>query len=132
MLSVFPIHFLSLFAYFILRIIVGLILVYLGIRHFSYHSELKNVLKLSWWPFGSFSTILFAISEIILGCFIVVGAYTQIATLVVALMSIKLIILRAWFDHHTIPPRLFYLLLLASTLALTITGAGVFAVDLPL
>lgn len=132
MLSIFPIHFLSLFAYFILRVIVGLILLYLGLRHAQYYQELKQVLRLSWWPFGSFTAGIFALGEIILGGLILVGAWTQLATLLTAIMCLKMLIMRNWFQHPTIPSRLFYFLLLGSTLSLTITGAGVFAFDLPL
>lgn len=132
MLSVFPIHFLSLLAYFILRVAVGLTLLYLAWLHLRYKDELKNVLLLNWWPYGTFSTWLLAIGELLLAGFIIIGAYTQVATLITALMCLKLILLRHWFDHPTIPSRLFYFLLLAACLSLTITGAGAFAVDLPL
>jgi len=132
MLSVFPIQFLALFAYFILRVTVGLLLVFLGLRHLAYHQELRHILRVSWWPYGGFSALLFAASELALGIFIVVGAYTQVATLIVAFMCIKLLMIRHWFAHHTIPGRLFYFLLLGACLSLTITGAGVFAFDLPI
>lgn len=132
MLSIFPIHFLSLFAYFILRFCVGAALIYLGFIHLQYRHELKDVLRLSWWPFGTVTTYTFALSEIIIGVFILAGAYTQLATLLVFFMSLKMLVLRSWFNHHTIPSRLFYFLLLGASLSLTITGAGVFAFDLPL
>ncbi len=131
MLSIFPIHFLSLFAYFILRGCIGLILLYLGFKHFQFRNELKHVLQLSWWPFGTFTTITFAFFEILLGGFILLGAYTQLATLFVAIMCLKMLVMRNWFDHHSIPSKLFYFLLLGASLSLTITGAGAFAFDLP-
>lgn len=132
MLSIFPIHFLSLFAYFILRVCVGLILLYLGGRHIKYHHELKHIMKLPWLPFGTFFAGIFACFEILLGIFILVGAGMQLATLLTAIMCFKMLIMRNWFSHHTIPSKLFYFLLLGATLSLTITGAGVFAFDLPL
>lgn len=132
MLSVFPIHFLALFAHFLLRIVVGFLLLHMGIQHFLYRKELKDILKLSWWPYGLFTTWTFALGEIALGTLIFVGAWTQLATLLVALMSIKMLIMRNWFDHQSIPSKSFYFLLLGATLSLTITGAGVFAFDLPL
>lgn len=131
MLSVWPTHFLSLFAYFILRCFVGFILFYLGIRHLQYHQELKQIMRLSWWPFGAISAGLLAMTEIILGSLLIVGAYTQIAALLVALLSLKLLFMRGWFPHHTIPPKLFYFLLLGASLSLIITGAGALAFDLP-
>jgi uncharacterized membrane protein YphA (DoxX/SURF4 family) len=132
MLSVFPIHFLALFAYFILRIVVSFLLLDMGIKHFMYRRELKDVLKLSWWPYGAFTSWVFAVGEIVLGVLIFVGAWMQLATLIVAIMSLKMLIVRNWYDHHTIPSKSFYFLLLGASLSLTITGAGVFAFDLPL
>jgi len=132
MLSVFPIQFLSLFAFFILRVVMGMILLYLGVRHFKHRRELATVFTLSWWPYGYFSAMTFAVGELLLSGFIIVGAYTQVATLLVAAMSLKLIILHKKFPHPTIPPRIFYVLLFGASLALTITGAGVLAFDLPL
>lgn len=132
MLSVFPIHFLSLFAYFLLRLCLGLVLLYLGMTHFSYRDELQYVLRLSWWPWGKTTTLLFASGEIIFALLLLVGAWTQVAALLVAIMSVKMLLLRHWFNHHTIPSKLFYLLLCGASLSLVITGAGVFAVDLPL
>lgn len=132
MLSVFPIHFLALFAYFLLRIVVSFLLLNLGIQHFIHRNELKDILKLPWWPYGLFTTWMFALGEIVLGALIFVGAWTQVATLLVAVMSLKMLIVRNWFNHHTIPSKSFYFLLLGASLSLTITGAGVFAFDLPL
>ena len=132
MLSVFPIHFLSLFAYFILRIFVGGILFYLGAKHALSWRQLATNFRISWWPFGGFSAVLLATFELIVGSLIIVGAYTQVAALLVALMSLKLFIFSHWFPLADLPSRLFYLLLMAACLSLTITGAGVFAFDLPL
>lgn len=132
MLNPFPIQWLALFAYLILRFFVGSILIYLGLSHYRNRQELKNVLVLSWWSFGLFSTWILIASEIILGVLLVAGAYTQYAALIVILMSIKLLILRHKFDHPTVPQKLFYVLLLGASLSLLITSAGAFAFDLPI
>ncbi len=132
MLNPFPIQFLALFAYFLLRISVGSILLYLGLQHWRSRHELKTVLTLSWWPYGYFSTIVLATSELIIATSFLFGAYTQIAALCVIAMSVKLLILRGRFNHATIPPRLFYVLLFGAALSLFITGGGAFAFDLPL
>jgi uncharacterized membrane protein YphA (DoxX/SURF4 family) len=132
MLSVFPIHYLALLAYFILRVCVGFVLLYLCVNHFSYRHELQHILRLSWWPWGKTTAFLFAGGEGILACLLLVGAWTQVAALLVAAMSLKMMLLRHRFAHHTIPNKLFYLLLFGASLSLVITGAGVFAVDLPL
>lgn len=132
MLNPIPIQFLALFAYFILRVFVGAILFYLGITHIRYFSELKHTLRLSWWSFGTLSTIGLILTELALGLLITAGAYTQYATLILAALSIKMLIVRNWIAHHSIPPKIFWFLLLGASLTLFITGAGVPAVDLPL
>ena len=132
MLNPFAIQWMALLAYALLRIFVGIILLYLGIKHLSSRHELKYVLKLSWWPFGRLSTALLILFELALAIFILLGAYTQYAVLILALMCLEFIILRPHFNHHSIPPRLFYFLLLGVSLTLFITGAGAVAFDLPL
>lgn len=132
MLSIFPIHFLSLFAFFILRITVGAILIYLGVLHAWHFRSLRNVMTFRWWPFGTVSVLLLILTELIAGIFILVGAYTQLATLIVALLCFEFLIIKTWWQHESLPPRMVYILLGAACLSLTITGAGVFAFDLPL
>lgn len=131
MLNPFPIQFLSLFAYFLLRLFVGSVLIYLGISHFKYRNELKNVLTLSWFPYGMYTAYTLAIGEFVIGSLLVAGAYTQYAALALMVMSLKMLVMRNWFAHHTIPPKMVYLLLFATSLSLFITGAGVLAFDLP-
>ena len=132
MLNPFPIQFLSMLAYFILRVTIASILVYLGFLHLKHRRELKDVFTLSWFPYGTFITWALALLEILAGIFIFVGAHTQYAVLLVFMMSVKMIFLRQWFNHPTIPPKIFYVLLLGASLTLFITGAGVFAFDLPI
>ena len=132
MLNPFPIQFLSLFAYFLLRVFIGGILIYLGISHLKYRQELKDVFTLSWWPYGTFTTLMIGFGEIIIGIFIFSGAFTQYAALATMIMSIKMIFIGQWFNHHSLPPKIFYILLLGASLSLFITGAGVLAFDLPI
>ncbi len=132
MLNPFPIQFLALLAYFILRATIASILIYLGFTHFRQREELKNVLTLSWFPYGTFMTWGFVVLEITTGLFIFAGAHTQYAVLLVCIMSAKMILMRHWFEHPSIPPKLFYVLLLGASLTLFITGAGAFAFDLPI
>ena len=131
MLNPFPIQFLALFAYFILRLFIAGVLIFLGLEHLRYRHELKEVLVLSWWPYGTFTSLTFALGEIVVGLFILTGAHTQYAALAVMALSLKLIVLRPWFSHQTIPPRIFYVLLFGACLTLFITGAGILAIDLP-
>lgn len=132
MLNPFPIQFLALFAYFLLRVIVGGALIFLGLQHYRHRHELKNVLVLSWWRHGALTSLIFAIGEVLIGGLLIAGAFTQIAALALMIVSSKMLIMRNWFDHPTIPTKLTYLLFFAIGLTLFITGAGALAFDLPL
>lgn len=132
MLNPFPIQWLALFAYLILRVCIAGILIFLGIQHWRYRHELKNVLVLSWFPFGRFTSLVFPLGELIIAGFILVGAHTQYAALAIMAMSLKMLLMRNWFAHHSIPPKIFYVLLLGAAFSLFITGAGALAVDLPI
>jgi uncharacterized membrane protein YphA (DoxX/SURF4 family) len=132
MLNPFPIQFLALFSYFILRVFVGGVLCYLGLLHFRSRHTLKGVLTLAWWPYGSISTFLLVVTELTLSIMFTLGFLTQVASLILALTSLKMLVLRGRFDHPALPPRLVYVLFLGAALCLFITGAGAFAFDLPL
>ncbi len=132
LLNPFPIQFLAMFAYFLLRVCVGLVLLYLGKKHWRARRELGLVFTLSWWPYGKLSAVLLAVFELILGGLFIVGAYTQYAALGLLLMSVKMLVLRNQFTHHTLPSPALYFLLVGISLSLFITGAGALAVDLPI
>ncbi len=132
MLNPFPIQFLSLFAYFILRIFIGFILLVFSFKHWKQRESLYQALVLPIFPFGKISVTILIISELILGTLFVLGLYTQIAALITILMSIKMIILRNKFTHPALPSRLVYLLFLGIGCSLFITGGGVLAFDLPI
>lgn len=132
MLNPFPIQFLALFAYFLLRVFVGGILFYLGLKHFKLRHELRHAMQLPWFPYGYFVATTFAASELIIGTFLIAGAHTQYATLAIMIMSLKMLVMRNWFEHPSLPPKIFYVLLLGTSLSLFITGAGAFAFDLPI
>lgn len=132
MLNPFPIQWLALFAYAILRWAIGFILIYLGFKHWRVRHELKDILTLSWWPFGKISAILLAIGEIMLGLMFVAGAFTQIAALLLMGMCLEMLLWRKHWQHDSLPPKIFYVLLLAASLSLFITGAGALAIDLPI
>ncbi len=128
LLNVFPIQFLSLFAYFILRVVAAFLLLYLGRQHFLNRNEFTN----PQFYISKKIVVLLASIEIILGGMLLVGAYTQIVVL--GVMTLCLFIL---FNYNRLlplklPSRMFYVLLISVSMSLFITGAGVFAVDLPI
>ena len=132
MLNPFPIQFLALLAYLVLRVITGLVFFILGYRHFRARKELTQILTLPIFPFGVITTTVFILTELVVGTLFILGLYTQIAALLVIVMSLKMIVLRPIFSHVSIPSRLMYLLLFAIGCSLFITGAGAFAFDLPI
>lgn len=132
MLNIFPIQWLALFAYAILRLFVGGVLLVLGFRHLRLRSEIAAVTKVPLFPFPRVAVALLALTEIIAGTLITVGAYTQLGAILLVILAAKMIIWSGAFAHSSIPPRLLYILLLGCGLSLFITGAGVLAFDLPI
>jgi len=133
MLNPFPIQFLALFAYFILRVFVGGILIHLGLRHSRRYHELVSTTNWPFMPQSPLPIMLLISSEFLLGLCILIGAHTQIVALCVIALSFTLCF---WHRRFTapdaLPPRIFYTLLIGACLSLFITSAGVFAFDLPI
>lgn len=132
MLNLFPIQWLALLAYFILRVFVGLVLLIIAKRQIMNY---KNLVTTSTWPFfkGSHIPILLLIvSELVIAFMLILGVYTQAAALGLLALSIKMIIWRNRFSDSSIPSSLLYLLLIGCSLSIFITGAGAIAFDLPI
>ena len=122
MLNPFPIQFLALFAYTILRVIVGVVLLNLGMRHASvvYSFQKNDALNKS-----SMNTpfILFiAISEVILGSLYIIGLYTQYVALGTVILSIILLLYRNHVPLMSMVPKSYYALLIGISLSLFITN----------
>lgn len=132
MLNPFPIQFLALFAYAVLRIIVGLVLIYLGTKHLRNRDALVPSFSFRFFPYGRFSVWYLVFVEIVLGLMFTFGLLTQIAALITMVLSLKLIVLQRRLASPFIPGRLFYVLLFGISFSLFITGAGIFAFDVPL
>lgn len=132
MLNLFPIQFLALFAYFILRIGTGFVLLFFAHSHFRHRASLAETIKIPFFPFGKFTTLTLILSELVISFLLIFGLYTQIGALLLIILSFKIIIWHKRFSHPAIASRLTYFLLLAIGLSLFITGAGVFAFDLPI
>lgn len=123
MLNIFPLQFLALLAYFILRLFVGSTVLYLGITHLKHRSRLRFSGKT---PF-----ILIAL-ELLSGLSLIAGAYTQLgAMLLIGIAIYLLIVNKKWHKDH-IPAPMTAFLLIGCGLTLFITGAGAFAFDLPI
>jgi len=132
MLNPFPIQFLALLGYFILRVVAGISFLYLGKQHWKCRHHLYPVLKMPWLPFGKIFTLSLIVIELVVGTLFVLGLYTQIAALLVIILSIKMLFLRNKFITPYLPNRLTYFLFFGIGCLLFITGAGIFAFDLPI
>lgn len=123
----------GLLAPFILRVVVGLIFVNLGVLVFKNEKERwldsLSVLKI---PNPKIVLKILGAVEIAGGIMLILGFYTQVAALVLALLTFA-----ETYTEYKDPLILkrnfvFYIMLLAITLSLLLSGAGAFAIDLPL
>lgn len=132
MLNVFPIQFLAPLAYALVRICIGCILIHLGYTHIRHRQSLKEIFSFKLFPYGLFFVWYMGVFEIFIGILFTIGFLTQIASLLTIFLALKLLIIHKHCMHPLIPQRLFYILLLTTALSLFITGAGIFAFDLPI
>ena len=130
MLNIFPIQFLAPLAYFLLRLCVGVIFLYVGTQHIKHKNHKTLTLKTN--ARGPVVFVLIGILEISTGILFMLGAYTQIAALMGLSVSLLHILKQHFVSYTNYPPRMFFTLLFVASLSLFITGAGVFAFDLPL
>jgi len=123
----------SLLAPFILRIVAGLIFIDLGVLLFKNEKE-RWLISLSTLkiPNPKIAVRVFGGIEIIGGLMLILGFYTQAAALVLALFTFA----EAYVEYKdsAILKRnfVFYVMLLTIVLSLLLSGAGAFAIDLPL
>lgn len=130
MLNLFPIQFLAMLAYAVLRIFVGMTLIHLGLSHAKHRATLRDAFATL--PLGGAGAVMLPIAETIIGLMFFFGFLTQLAALVGIALSLKFLILYRHLAHPLIPSRSFYFLLLGASLSLLVTGAGAFAIDLPI
>lgn len=118
---------------FILRVIIGFIIINLGFLKLG--KENKDWQKLfetiSFYPAKYFVKFLASI-EIIGGLMLLSGAYTQIVAMIFSIVFFCEAILEyreESLENRNLP---FYILIFAISLSLIFSGAGAFAFDLPL
>ncbi len=134
MLNPFPELFTySMLAPFFIRVLIGYIFINLGEALFK--SEKKSWVTLFETlriPRPEISTKIFGAIEFVVGIMFFVGFYTQIA----ALIAIFITFIEAYLEYKesSLLRRdiAFYLLLLAISMSLLFSGAGAFAIDIPL
>ncbi len=144
MLNIFPeLLILGFFAPLILRVVLGVSFLWFG-----YNKLIKNrkeiVSSLQTNPVGpsfikkylssmaSFIVLIFGVVEIFIGISLVVGYLTQIAVLVGIVTVLKTLYYKRSNKLFAPHDTLVYILTIAISLSLLISGAGAFAFDLPL
>lgn len=133
MLNLFPTMFLSFLAHALLRVVLGVTLLYLGYRHLiTDRVSLQVALRNHWPSLASLSARYLGLVEMMIGGMFFVGAFTQVAAIAAIILSIKMLVLKRHLAHPSIPKPIFYVLVLGISISLFITGAGTLAFDLPL
>lgn len=118
-LTPFPdLLYLEIIAPFLLRIVAGTFFLYLMLRHFQMRRETRGSLSL-------------AVLELLVAVALIAGAYAQIAAIVASLISVAALVKKGRRLFMPLP-RSTYILLIAISLSLLVTGAGAFAFDLRL
>lgn len=84
------------------------------------------------YPLANFLPWKFGIAQIILGVFFFFGMFTQIAALISVYTLFALFFIENRAERILPHTSAFYLLMIVIALSLLFTGAGAFAVDLPL
>jgi len=124
---------LTLFGPLILRILLGLIFIDLGLLKLRGEKEgwLASFETLGLRPTSLFLP-LYALLQIIGGLLLLAGLWTQIAALTFVIFT--LIELYIEWQAREILKRdfVFYLLIFTISLSLLLTGAGAYAIDIPL
>lgn len=125
MLNLFPIQFLALFAFFILRIFVGIALIIIAKRiDAAYQNgDIRMSVFVRWF----LKCVLLGA-----GALFIVGMLTQLAALIIVVVSVTMLMFPFAHLQTQLPDRLVWFLLLGASLTLFITGAGVLAIDLPI
>lgn len=123
----------GLVAPFILRVIIGLIFIGFGYVK-AYGIKKDTVIEIPGYKKDNLKIIfgIIALIETIAGIFLVIGLYTQISAIIVALLSLGAMVLK--YNHRSAIKNsfLFYILAFAIAVSLVFSGAGFWAFDLPL
>ncbi|MEK7461651.1 MAG: DoxX family protein [Patescibacteria group bacterium] len=117
----------------VLRVLLGLIFIDLGFLKFRSEKEawLVSLETLGLRPADLFLPI-YALLQIASGVLLLIGLWTQIAALILVILSgIELYI--EWRAREILKRDVvFYLLIFIISLSLLLTGAGAYAIDIPL
>lgn len=134
MLSVFPeLLPYGLLAPTIIRIVVGLVIFTFGIIILFIRKKLViQRLQEIRYPLANFVPWPLGILELVTGGFLIIGFMTQVMAIVVSFLFFKMMLLDSKKEKILHQGTIFYLAMITISLSLLFSGAGIFAVDLPL
>ena len=134
MLSVFPdLLAFGLLAPFLLRVALGFVFISFGkYKLGGGRAEKAKFFESLGWKYGLYVATVLGIIELVVGVFLLIGLYTQIAALAAALILLCALILKKKAPHGIESSSCFLFLLFIIALSLLVSGAGLFAFDLPL
>jgi putative oxidoreductase len=123
----------SLLGPLILRLITGLIFIDLGVFAFK-NERARWVASLSALkiPNPQLSVKILGIIEVVGGIMLIIGFYTQIAALILWLITFAESYIEYKSPEILKRDLIFYTMLFCILLSLLLTGAGAFAIDMPL
>ena len=122
----------GIFAPFLIRIVLGTILLYLSVEHFRSHKEIAHLFSPLFGKASKSIGILLGFIEIASGGLLVVGAWTQFGALMVSVLALKSLFIRGTLKSLCPLSKTAYVLMLTMAVSLLLSGAGAFAFDLPL
>lgn len=122
----------SLIAPLILRVVLGLVFLNLGFLKLGKEKSgwISSLHILGVRP-ARFFAVLLGLIEIIGGLLLIAGAYTQLTALILAVITVSELLVE--YEEESILKRdfIFYLLLATICVSLLLSGAGLYAVDMP-
>ncbi|HMO78743.1 MAG TPA: DoxX family protein [Candidatus Paceibacterota bacterium] len=117
----------------IIRIVVGSVLFYFGILSISTKKEIVSErLNNFKYPAPKFFTFLISIIGIITGSFLIAGFATQIVAIIAIYLFLNLIFIDSGEKNIFGQTKLFYISMILISITLIFSGAGFWAIDLPL
>jgi uncharacterized membrane protein YphA (DoxX/SURF4 family) len=132
MLSIFPeLLDYSYFSYFLNRFTLSIFVFYLFLELFKKRKFIVELFKEFKIPFVKIILNIWLIIYFFTGLFLLIGLYTQIASIILCLLMIEqLIIAKTKFKILNLP-RIFYYLFFILSLSQIFLGGGPFGFDLP-
>jgi len=115
-----------------MRVVAGLYLIYIGYTFWNERAALARERFPIIGHMPEWLSTIAAFLNVAIGVLLVVGAWTQLAALLGAIVAIKSILFAKKYEKIIPFPRSTNILLLSILLALIFTGAGALAFDWPL